>query len=94
MLTSHLHPVLCTKNRPRVYIASLYLSSCLCSSSEGGSVEGNLDYDPYLTNDSGITEDEPVTLEEGLLYVTKVSTQSTCITCLHGYTSELIVSCK
>ena len=42
------------------------------SSSEGGSIEGNLDDEPYLTNDSGITEDEPATLEEGILYITKV----------------------
>ena len=57
--------------------------SCLYSSSEGGSAEGNLDYDPYLTNDSGITEDEPATLEEGLLYVTKVPTLHHLILCAH-----------
>ena len=35
-------------------------------------MEGNLDDEMYLTNDSGITEDEPASLEEGLLYVMKV----------------------
>ena len=45
------------------------------SSSEGGSIEGILDDEPavsYFTTDSGITEDEPATLEEGLLYIIKV----------------------
>ena len=49
------------------------------SSSEGGSLEGTLDDEPevsYFTTDSGITEDEPATLEEGLLYIVKVWLQN------------------
>ena len=41
-------------------------------------MEGNLDDEMHLTNDSGITEDEPASLEEGLLYVIKVNVQSQC----------------
>ena len=63
-------------------IAAAMFSIFYCSSSESGSVEGNLDDEMYLTNDSGITEDEPATLEEGLLYITKVNFATNVYTCI------------